>query len=878
MNTSNYQANTDNLLVALSKKPYGYGVLVGKQLEDFYLICIDIDIDTEECKERISKEFEELLSKNGIKYYKEMTKSNRIHYYIALDKITEKMKIYGKLNYEGTCIKYKDGKEVVGEIELFTKSKSVVVYDGFINDNKPFFIDKPIVNDYRNFDKFLDEYNSKFYIIIEKAEKKETKEPKKEEPKKEPANKNYSELFSKIVEAYKIIRKYRVCTGWDIDRVFSAYCVRENIKTEQAVEGFKVIFGTDYKEKMTMDILNRTNKKKKNSEPLPEIGSVFHYIRLALNIVANLEAYEKAVLEAVLNDLKDNYSDYELPEYLENVEDVILDYSIKMTNKDGKVYYKEGYFIEQRDREVKEIKKVIYVNIISFEKSGIYKFHSSDGKIKEVGIKADIIRLIRDGDIEDYEYLLNDKVIFRPPANASTIEEVVQKISRAVSKYSYSFDNNFYKKYLTLKIRKYIKENGEPIPCVFAKNTGWSEDLRFFYHYALNDKYHELSKEHTLYKKGKAIIKDKDNQHAFVKALLREGKLLGVLLVASVSSLFIKPFNTAGITVILGGNSGAGKTTSSLIATSLFYYSDDVLLNAQTTKTGLELTISSLNSLPVLVDEGALAGFNLSLNDLVFMISSGTGKTRGRKDLSVDFKELKSNVFWTTETTDIDELRRTGAFRRMLYLVIKSWNDLTGILEIENRINEQYSGCGIDYIQYLIEHMEDVRKAFKEETKDFSTKYREITTIALNLYSGLILLEKFYGTKFNHLRKTIDKVLDDAKMLFIENKENVEEKLKEFLNKYLHIHFHVIHPDGRIERAKQEAWGEYDLKEAVFYIRNDSWSEIVRKLEKERKLITKELKDAGLLTYKDYRHKASNEKIKTYIIKFKVDENDEVNF
>jgi hypothetical protein len=260
------------------------------------------------------------------------------------------------------------------------------------------------------------------------------------------------------------------------------------------------------------------------------------------------------------------------------------------------------------------------------------------------------------------------------------------------------------------------------------------------------------------------------------------------------------------------------------------------------------------------------------------MVSSGTGKARGRKDLSVDFKELKSNVFWTTETTDIDNLRRTGAFRRMLYLVVKSWNDLTEILETGHRINEEYTGCGVDYIKYAIEHMEDIKKAFKQETEDFSSKYKEITPIALNLYSGLVLLEKFYNARFDSLRETINKVLDEAKALFIENKENVVEKLKEFLNKWLHIHFHVLHPDGKIERAKQEAWGEYDLDEGVYYIRNDSWSEIARRLGKERKLLTKELKEAGLLTYKDYRHKATNEKIKTYIIKFNDDCEEKVEF
>jgi hypothetical protein len=66
------------------------GVVIGPQLdENFSLVAIDVDIDTPDCKERISQEIEELLNKYGIKYFKEITKSERIHYYIILDKITK---------------------------------------------------------------------------------------------------------------------------------------------------------------------------------------------------------------------------------------------------------------------------------------------------------------------------------------------------------------------------------------------------------------------------------------------------------------------------------------------------------------------------------------------------------------------------------------------------------------------------------------------------------------------------------------------------------------------------------------------------------------------------------------------------------------------
>jgi hypothetical protein len=313
---------------------------------------------------------------------------------------------------------------------------------------------------------------------------------------------------------------------------------------------------------------------------LPTLASVYYHINTALNNRIELEAYEKAVLEAVLNDLKrSGYSEYELPEYLQNAENVILDYSLKIGNKKGEVYYKEGYFIEQN---LNGIKKVVYVNIITAEKGGIYKYHTIDGKIKEVGIKADIIRLVREGKITAYELLINDKEVYRPSFNFSKIDDIIHEISLVALPYTMLFDSSLYKRYLDRKIKEFIKENGEPTPCVIGKQTGWSDDLKFFFHYALDDKYHELSKDHILYKKNKAVIKNTEEQHRFVKALLREGKLLGVLLVASVSSLFIKPFGIPGITVILGGNSGAGKTTSCLIATSLFYYSDDVLINAQT--------------------------------------------------------------------------------------------------------------------------------------------------------------------------------------------------------------------------------------------------------------------------------------------------------
>jgi hypothetical protein len=255
------------------------------------------------------------------------------------------------------------------------------------------------------------------------------------------------------------------------------------------------------------------------------------------------------------------------------------------------------------------------------------------------------------------------------------------------------------------------------------------------------------------------------------------------------------------------------------------------------------------------------------------MVSSGKGKVRGRKDLSVDFKELKSNVFWTTETTDIDSLKRTGAFRRMLYLVIKSWNDLTELFKPEDRLNEKYASCGVDYIKYATEHMKDIKEAFREETQGFSFKYREITTLALNLHAGLILLEKYYNTKFTNLRMTIDKVLNEAKALFTENKENIIQVLNDFLIANTTSKFHIIDNDGLAGKLSNshDIWGEYNKDTRTYYILGKGFKEIVKELGKERNLLMEELTKAGVLKGKNvsYWLKSIKQPAKVYILSFK---------
>jgi hypothetical protein len=874
MTPATYKVDLETLIKEYLKKPnnYGYGVITGEQQGGFYVVAVDVDVDNEDCKEKISKEIESRLLRFGIHFYKETTKSKRLHYYILFDNITKEIENITELPFSYPCFKWKGGSKLPGKIEVFCKrNRYIIVYDGIINDNNPFFAIDKIFSDPTAFIDYANNWFETFTPIeldsVNDSIKEAVKEPIKE-PIKQPEIKNKSLLFQKIVEAYKIIRAHHIVNGWEIEKVFSAYCIRENIAFEKVIEGFRAIYASEYDEKRTIRLLENT--KKKDLTLLPTLYRVYNHISKALNSNIELSVHEKDILEDVLADLELNgYSSYKLPSYLKNAENVYLYESTEYESKDHTPYYEESYFIERNNGNIKD---VVFVSIITFERKGIYKPHKLLHK-KHVGIKADIVRGIKEGKFEDYEYLLNDQIVYRPNFNYSKIEDLIHEIQLISMKYRKFFDVSLYKKYLDIKTAIYLEENNNPPSCVIGKSTGWSDDFRFFYHYALNDDYHELHPEHVLYKKQKDLVIEKDKQHEIVKNILEEGKLLAVLLTVSVSSLFIRPFRLPGLTFVISGTTGVGKTTASLVATSLFYYSDDHLLDAQMTKVGLELMIAHLNSLPVLIDEAALA-FNYSLQDLVFMVHSGRGKTRGTKNLTVDFKDLKSNVFWTTETTDIDELRRSGAFRRIMYIAVDSWDEITSLFQANDRINEQFAGCGVDYIKYLIEHMEEIKKAFKEETQRLHTEYKDILTIALNIWAGLILLEAYYNTKFIALRKTINKLLNDTQNRFVESRDNIVLQVMNYLESITYQRFHIIDKlnkdEEEIKVSRYESYGEYNKIEGIYYLNALGLKEIADKLGKNKHLLIKELEKANVLIAKNvtYYTRATKQRIKVYKLKF----------
>jgi len=831
---------------------YTYGFLLGKQHSGFYLLCIDIDIDNE-CKEKARDKIETHFKKYNIPYYLETTKSNRYHIYFAVKEISDKIRKITKLHIGGDCIKYdKDGKAVPGEIEVLgTNSRhTITAYTGIIDYEKPKLLNLQIYDgDIETIEKLLLELQGGLN----------------------------EEAINKFINVYKLIRKYRFLNGWEIDKAISAFCIKNDVPDQTIIEIFKAVYGDDYDEKATNYIIEHT--KQKHRDLLPGTGTIIYNAKNLLEsrlLTDEEKATVKDLISSIADKRKDN-DDIELPDYLVGVENVIqISSRKKFTAKKG-YYYKERYFIERYQDGVWQ---VLYVVIESDIPNAIFKRHEVINDPEPIGVKVEIVKFIKEKK-RIIEVLINDEISFVPSSSFNRLVDVVEEISSECLNYWPDIDISLFRKYIAYKVKEYRKKHGgKPETCYISRTTGWNDDFTMFYHYDLNDEKHEISKDHTLYKNNKAKSFNQKEQHEFVNKILKEGKLLGVLFVISAGSILLKPLSLQNITCILAGNPGSGKTTAALTSTSLFYKSNDVLVNANNTKVGAELTLAAMNSQPIVIDEGALANSDLDLKYLIFSVASGKGRTRGKKDLTVETKDLISNVFYTTETTDIDFVKRSGTFRRMLYLVIESWKDFTDLIDLdmeEQRPNERFSGCGVDYIKFVLDNMEKVKKLFDKETKAFGIKYREITGIAKTLYASVILLEQFYTQYykaeqlivFQELRKRINSLLEEAKRTFIASKDDVVLALEQYLYAIHDVNFsHVLQrKNGRydiIHRATKELYGEYEVSTKTYYIIQDKFKMIAKELEKERSLLINALEKAGVLK------KTENQKGDTIVYRSKV--------
>jgi len=168
-NMDDYNAKEiiDKILNEFMKKSgrYGYGILLGKQPNGYYVVCVNIDVNND-CKDKVKNKLQEILIKHHIIYHIETTITGGYHIFVILDRVTETLKKTKEIVSSKKCIKYENGKQLPGKIELLGADKRclISVYNGIINDEEPFFVYPLIVNQAEDFEKAIIEFKNTFTI------------------------------------------------------------------------------------------------------------------------------------------------------------------------------------------------------------------------------------------------------------------------------------------------------------------------------------------------------------------------------------------------------------------------------------------------------------------------------------------------------------------------------------------------------------------------------------------------------------------------------------------------------------------------------------------------------------------------------------------
>jgi len=347
---------------------------------------------------------------------------------------------------------------------------------------------------------------------------------------------------------------------------------------------------------------------------------------------------------------------------------------------------------------------------------------------------------------------------------------------------------------------------------------------------------------------------EKEKQHTLIKSALKEGKLLGMLYVISLSSVFC----SKGYTVFITGTSDTGKTAASIMACSIFYQALEHHMTTRGTLNGIESALKNFQNMPLLLDELRLK--TIEEEELVFMIASGKTKARATKTLHLNISDLRNVVFITSERAP--ELHTAGAYRRCLWIPVEKSSDITELFNIsDDEETAKYlalCGAGIDFLKYL---NEKGIPEIKIELEGLSS----IHIMARSLFKALKFFEIFYKEKFDRMNETIRTVLHQHLAEFTRRTNIIEYFVEKFLEwiSSNYNHFVVCYTKGgqfgdeyfayHVEEKphSREIYGKLDLDNEEAFVISKWFDKFCYEYGFEKKILLKKLAEAGILLTED---------------------------
>ena len=191
-----------------------------------------------------------------------------------------------------------------------------------------------------------------------------------------------------------------------------------------------------------------------------------------------------------------------------------------------------------------------------------------------------------------------------------------------------------------------------------------------------------------------------------IKPLLKND-LFNCMLKVSFASPLIKLLKTRLFITHFWADSRAGKTAALKAALSVWGNPDSTMGNFNSTSVGIERMASLYNDLPFGIDEKQAVGSNKDfINNLVYMLGLGTGRTRGTKNGGMQARMSWNMAIITTGEEPISsENSQTGISSRTLELYGPLFDREKDAIEMHRFTTKNYGLAGRKYIKYIVENI-----------------------------------------------------------------------------------------------------------------------------------------------------------------------------
>lgn len=178
---------------------------------------------------------------------------------------------------------------------------------------------------------------------------------------------------------------------------------------------------------------------------------------------------------------------------------------------------------------------------------------------------------------------------------------------------------------------------------------------------------------------------------------------------ASFAAPLLKLLSQRVFVIHLWGPSRGGKTAALKTALSVWGDPDELIINFNSTKVGLERMASYYCDLPLGIDERQAVGDKQGfVEGLVYLLGLGKGKTRGTKSGGLQTTLSWRTIALTTGEEPISsESSTAGINTRVIELYGQPINDETVSRDLHIKLSQNYGFAGEIYIKKLIEYNKD---------------------------------------------------------------------------------------------------------------------------------------------------------------------------